>query len=181
MLESFCLSWKEPCKLEKDPAKLERTKWTFQLQPELSNFGRNFRTSIFPSSFRTFQLLFLSSCPFQLHVSHLSRSPSIADWLKKCCSKMCFFIVIISVRSTKRKCEITKKAICMSFVLVIIIVALSLALYFKSKMHFQNTTDQSELSACNETVPNCNSSNGRIINGTFTTEHPPIRFAKKDS
>ena len=87
--------------------------------------------------------------------------------------------VIISVRSKKRKCEITKKAICMSFVLVIIVVALSLALYFKSKMHFQNahSTDQSEFSlSCNETVPDCN---GRIIDGT-TTEHPPIHFAKKD-
>jgi len=85
--------------------------------------------------------------------------------------------VIISVRSTKRKCGITKKAICMSFVLVIIIVALSLALYFKSRMHFQNSTDQSESGACNETIPNCN---GRITNGTFTTELP-IRYAKNDS
>merc|ERR1712131_107380 len=76
------------------------------------------------------------------------------------------------VRRKERKCEITTKTICMSFVLVIIIVALSLALYFKSRMHFQNATDQSELTFCNETIPNCN---GRIINATeHVTQHPPI-------
>ena len=50
---------------------------TFQLRHTLSNFGSNFPTSIFPISFWTFQLLVLSNCPFQLHVSHFYLSDAV--------------------------------------------------------------------------------------------------------
>ena len=52
---------------------------TFEPQPEISNSSPNFPTSIFPISFWTFQLLILSNCSFQLHVSRI-QSSKITSW-----------------------------------------------------------------------------------------------------
>ena len=60
-----------PCSLSKLNLNFPTSVRAFQLQSELSNFGPNFPTSIVPISFRTFQLLVLSNCPFRLHVSLL--------------------------------------------------------------------------------------------------------------
>ena len=95
-LERTEQSWKEPSEVGKFLLKLEsfaevekfRCCWkvlaevtdfqtslvTFQLQPELSKFSSKFPTSIGSFQLQTFQLktfklLVLSNCPFQLHVS----------------------------------------------------------------------------------------------------------------
>ena len=91
-LESFCLkleraywSWKEMSELESFFLKFEVKFKLFNFinhSPTsviLFNFVLNCRSSIIRITFRTFQLLIFSNCPFQLHVSRHQYSQIVTN------------------------------------------------------------------------------------------------------
>ena len=80
-LENFCLSWKEPSEVGKNPAKLERTDRSWKISFEVGKFWLKF-TSNFPTLPRTFQ--------FRLEFSNFKLSNFILDFPTSCSFQLPF-------------------------------------------------------------------------------------------